>query len=254
MSKPFVSAILFLFLSKFSIAQSDTLYRYFSKSGEEAGSDSAFFYLKLYKQDNQWFGREYFKKGNTLKSEGNYLDKEGKIAIGSFKNYNDKGKLDFIAEWANGKLLSKTYFYKNGNKKAWIAYNDKNNDQKGWDEDGKEIRNYIVEKEARFKGGPGGWKKYLEKHLNAMVAAEANAPEGTYEVKLQFIINKEGFVTNVKAVSIPAACKPCAGEAVSALSNSPQWEPAIQNGEPVTYQAIQFVSFQVAGEGKKSKK
>jgi len=177
-----------------------------------------------------------------------------KHLLAVLKNYKDNGVLDNIAEYDNGKLLSKIYFYKNGNKKSSIIYNDKGSDQKGWDENGKEIRNYVVEKEAYFKNGAEGWKKYLEKNLNANVAADANAPAGSYEVKVQFIVSKEGYVSKVKAVSVPAACKPCGGEAVSAISNSPSWEPAVQNNEPVIYQAIQYITFQVLEEIKKSKK
>jgi len=255
MKKPLLFALFFIFLYKSSIAQNDTSYYYFSKDGKEVSSDSALFYLKLYKQDNQWFGREYYKKTNIIKSEGNYSGKDAKTYLGSFKNYNENGILDYIAEYDNGKLISRTNFYKTGNKKSLITYNNGGADQqKGWDETGKEIRKFIVEREARFKGGSEGWKKFLEKHLNANIAAEANAPEGMYEVKVQFIINKEGYVTNVKAISVPATCKPCAGEAISVISNSPEWEPAIQNNEPVIYQAIQYVTFQVAQGDTKGKK
>lgn len=248
-------ALVSIFLCKNSIAQNDTIYYYFSKEGKEVSSDSSFSYLKLYKQDNQWFGREYYKKNNTIKSEGNYTGKDAKTYLGSFKNFKENGTLDFIAEYDNAKLKSRTYYYKNGNKKSWISYTDEGkNEQKGWDETGKEVRNYIVEREARFKGGLEGWKKFLEKNLNPTVAADANAPEGMYEVKVQFIINKEGYVSNVKPVSVPDACKPCVGEAVSVISNSPEWEPAIQNNEPVIYQAIQHITFQVAEGTKKRRK
>ncbi|WP_018615541.1 hypothetical protein [Segetibacter koreensis] len=255
LNKPLLFSLFLMFVTKFSIAQNDTSYYYFLKDGKEVSKDSSFYYLKLYKSDNEWFGREYYKKTNSIKSEGKYSGKDGKTPVGSFKNYKENGVLDFSAEYADGKLLSRTFFYKNGNKKSWITYNDKGADQqKGWDETGKEIRNYTVEKEARFKGGAEGWKKFLQKNINGNIAVDANAPIGTHEVTVQFIINKEGYVSNVKAVSVPAVCKPCGGEAVSVISNSPQWEPAIQNNEAVIYQAIQYVSFEVAEGSKKSKK
>lgn len=255
MNKQLFLSLFFIFLYKLSTAQNDTIYYYFSKDAKEISRDSAYSYLQLYKKDNQWFGQEYYKKNNFLRSEGNYSGKDGKTPVGSFKNYKENGSFDNIVEYVNGKLKSKTYFYKNGNKKSWITYNDNGvNQQKGWDETGKEVRNYIVEREARFKGGSDEWRRFLEKHLNPNVAADANAPVGMYEVTVQFIINKEGYVSNVKAISIPVKCKPCAGEAVSAISNSPEWEPAVQNNEPVIYQAIQHVTFQVAEETKKGKK
>ncbi len=252
--KKFLFFALFLILCKFSFSQQDTVYYYFSKDAKEVSSDSAFYYSKLYKYDNHWCGRDYYKKGNILKSEGNYAEKDGKTPVGSVKNYTDNGALDNIVEYENRKVLSKTYFYKNGNRKSSITYKDKAPEQRGWDENGNEVRNYVVEREASFKNGLEGWKKYLEKTLNANAAADANAPAGTYEVKVQFIITKEGYVSKVKAMSVPAACKPCGGEAISAISNSAPWQPAIQNNEPVIYQAIQSVIFQVAERGKKSRK
>ncbi|MCY7420744.1 MAG: hypothetical protein LH478_03265 [Chitinophagaceae bacterium] len=125
--------------------------------------------------------------------------------------------------------------------------------QKGWDEEGKEIKNYVAERGARFKGGMDGWRKYLQKNLNANVAADAGAPVGTYEVKVSFVVNREGYVSKVKAVDIPKACKPCAVEAINVISSGPNWEPAIQNNEPAVYNAIQFITF-VVDEGSAKKK
>lgn len=251
----FLSCLLVLFICRHANAQSDTIYHYFSKEYKEVNKDSAFSFIKISRDEKGWFGKEYFFKNNVLKSEGYYTSKDAKSPDGTFKNYNEKGALENITEWNNGKAVSRSYYYKNGNKKSWVSYNDKGVDQqKGWDEAGKEIRHFVTEKEASFKCGMEGWKKYLEKHLNANVAADAGAPIGMYEVKVQFLVTPEGFVSNVKAVSIPAKCKPCASEAVNVLSNSPEWEPAILNNEPVKYQAIQFVQFMVAEEVKKGKK
>jgi hypothetical protein len=235
-------------------AQSDTTYQYLSKYGIETAKDSASHLLKLYRQDNLWYGKAYDIKTGMLKWEGSYAEKNASKPTGSFKNYNDKGVLDNLAEWDNGKLLERTYFYKNGSKRSWISHREKPTQQKGWDEAGKEIKNYVVEREARFKGGAEGWKRFLERNLNASVAADAGAPVGNYPVKVQFVVSKEGYVSNVRAVSVPRECRPCGAEVVRVIVNGPEWEPAIQNNEPVIYQAIQHVTFQVAEEGRKGKK
>ncbi len=78
-------------------------------------------------------------------------------------------------------------------------------------------------KGAGFKGGPNGWKKYLEKHLNANVAADAGAPQGEYSVEVTFKVSPQGYVSNVRAKSVPAQCKPCGNEAVQVILNSPEW-------------------------------
>lgn len=242
-------------ISNCCFAQLDTTLLYYNKDGSETTKDSAVTYAKFAKAGSLWYGKVYFAKSNILQSEGSYAEKSFKTPVGTFKNYNDKGELDNISEYANGKALQKTWYYKNGAKRAWIAYDDKgNSQQKGWDENGKELPDYIVEKPAHFKGGLEGWKRFLEKTLNIGVAADAGAPVGEYKTKLQFVVSKEGYVSNIKAVEVPAGCKPCAKEAVAVLTKSPPWEPAIQNNVPVIYQCIQYITFQVAEENKRGRK
>jgi len=105
-----------------------------------------------------------------------------------------------------------------------------------------------VEKEAKFPGGLAGWKRYLERSLNANVAADDGAPMGNYTVKVQFIVDKTGAISNVQAIQVPPACPSCGPEAVKVIKKGPAWEPAVQNGRNVIYQAIQYVTFQVAEE------
>jgi periplasmic protein TonB len=105
-----------------------------------------------------------------------------------------------------------------------------------------------VEKEAKFPGGADGWRRYLERNLNANVAADDGAPTGNYTVKVQFIVDKEGNISNVQAIEKPKACPSCGPEAEKVIKRGPKWEPAVQNGRNVIYQAIQFITFQVAEE------
>lgn len=102
-----------------------------------------------------------------------------------------------------------------------------------------------IEKEARFPGGYDAWKKFLERHLNSQVAADDGAPSGNYTVKVQFVVDKDGNVSNVTAIDVPKECPACGPEAVKVIKKSHKWEPAIQNGRPVTYQAIQHITFKV---------
>jgi protein TonB len=105
-----------------------------------------------------------------------------------------------------------------------------------------------VEKEAKFPGGPEAWKRYLERNLNANVAADDGAVMGYYIVRVQFIVDKEGNISNVQAIEVPKACPSCGPEAVKIIKKGPKWEPAIQNDRKVNYKAVQIVTFQVAEE------
>jgi hypothetical protein len=232
-----------------SYSQSDTTYLYFSKSWKPCEKDTAFYYGKIYKQGELWMRKDYWTAGDVLQMEGAYLEKDCKTQQGDFTWYKEGGIKNYTANYEKGKIISRTFYYENGAKKGFISFIDQV--QKGWDENGKELKHYVVEKEAK---ATVNWKEYLERNLNPNVAADANAPAGTYTVKVQFLIDKEGNITNVVPVSIPDKCVQCAAEAVKVISNGPKWEPAMQNGVRVIYQAIQYVTFQVAEETKRKKR
>ena len=188
---------------------------------------------------------EYDTKKNVWLSEGDYNETNLQTAVGSVNHFKEDGKLDFTIDYADGKPLSKTYFHKSGDRKSYTVYSDKGIEtQMGWDENGREIKNYIVEREAQFKGGDEAWKRYLQKNLNETIPAALGLPAGNYEVQIQFVVNKDGVPTNVKAVSVPAKCKACGTEALRVLKESPSWEPAILNNEPVVYETTKTISYQ----------
>ena len=102
-----------------------------------------------------------------------------------------------------------------------------------------------VEHEAKFPGGLDAWKKYLERNLNANIAADNGAPAGLYTVTVQFVVDKSGVISDAKSVQVPKTCPDCGHEAVRVIMKGPKWEPAIQNGNKVIYQAFQNITFQV---------
>jgi antitoxin component YwqK of YwqJK toxin-antitoxin module len=252
MKRIFLFAFLWAVASVPSFSQSDTTIKYYGKNGKETTKDSAASYVKFFRQANLWHGMEYYTKKPVLKSEGDYNETNLQTAVGSVNHYKEDGKLDYTIEYADGKPLTKTYFYNSGNKKSYTTFSDNGIQlQKGWDDAGKEIKNFIVERQAQFKGGDEGWKKYLEKNLNATIPQAVGAPAGNYEVQVQFVVDKDGIPTNIKAVSVPAKCKACGAEAVRILRESPKWDPAILNNEPVIYEAAQTITFQPVEGAKK---
>lgn len=103
-----------------------------------------------------------------------------------------------------------------------------------------------VEVEAKFKGGEAAWRRYLEKSLNPNTPVDNGAPEGTYTVWVQFIVDKAGVISDVKALSSHGYGME--EEAMKVIRKGPAWEPAIQNGRQVKAYRKQPITFVVASE------
>lgn len=253
MKKFVLPALAVLFCQLLASAQTDTSYLYFNNNWKSCSKDTAFYYARVYKNGSLWERKDYWAEGNKLQMEGSYLKKDLKTEQGLFNWYDESGVLTQSKLYDKGNTIEITIYYKNGKERAKAFYaNSKQTGAKGWDEKGNEIADFIFEKEAVFPGGLIGWRQYLEQTLDANVAANANAPVGVYTVKVQFIINKEGEIGDVKAISVPENCRACGLEAVRVISSAPNWQPAIQYNKRVIYQAIQHISFQVE-EDKKQK-
>lgn len=100
-----------------------------------------------------------------------------------------------------------------------------------------------VEIEASFQGGDANWKKYLEKNLDANVPVRKGAPTGTYIVVVSFVIERDGSVSGLKALTTHGYGME--EEAVRVIMKSPRWNPAIQNGRMVKAYRKQPITFQI---------
>ncbi len=96
-----------------------------------------------------------------------------------------------------------------------------------------------VQIEAEFIGGRPAWKRYLESNLNYPEAASENGTTGT--VKVEMVVDKDGNITEVKALNDPG--DGLAEEAERVIRKGPKWRPAEQNGRKVTYRFTQIITF-----------
>jgi protein TonB len=99
-----------------------------------------------------------------------------------------------------------------------------------------------VEIESTFPGGPAAWLRYLNKNLRFPDEAVNNEISGT--VVVQFIVDKEGNVSDVEAISGPDAGG-LRDEAVRVIRKSGKWQPAIQNGRQVKSYKKQPIVFKM---------
>lgn len=103
-----------------------------------------------------------------------------------------------------------------------------------------------VEIEASFPGGDSKWRQYLERNANGQVASDNGAPEGTYTVVIQFVVDKEGNISDVKALTSHGYGME--DEAMRVIKKGPKWTPAVQNGRQVKAYRKQPITFQVQSE------
>lgn len=87
---------------------------------------------------------------------------------------------------------------------------------------------------------PANWAYYLQRSLQV----PGDARLGSYTVNVQFIVDREGNVSNVKALSDPGFG--LAQEAVRVIKIGPKWVPALQNGHTVKAYRVQPIRFVIS--------
>jgi len=101
-----------------------------------------------------------------------------------------------------------------------------------------------VEVEAAFRGGEKEWRNYFNRNLDLNVPVKNGCKPGTYTVVVQFIVARDGSVSDVKALT-----KHGFGleeEAMRMIKKGPDWIPAIQNGHNVKAYRKQPFTFVIA--------
>ncbi|MBE6339384.1 MAG: TonB family protein [Bacteroidales bacterium] len=92
----------------------------------------------------------------------------------------------------------------------------------------------IAEKMPIFPGGDEVLRKYLAESIRIpAISGEINVQGRVF---VNFVINKEGYVTNVK-VARPFD-PPLDAEVVRVVKSMPRWTPGMQNGKPVNIRYI----------------
>jgi periplasmic protein TonB len=93
---------------------------------------------------------------------------------------------------------------------------------------------------------------YLEKNVNSTVAADNGAPDGIYTTIIQFVVDKQGNISDVRPLTKHGYGMEA--EVMRIITKGPGWIPAMQNGQPVKAYRKQPVTFIVAEGGSKKKR
>jgi len=102
-----------------------------------------------------------------------------------------------------------------------------------------------VEIESEYPGGASAWLRYLNKNFRYPDDAVNNEIQGT--VVVQFIVDREGNVSDVAAISGPDNGG-LREEAIRVIKKSGKWTPAVQNGRQVKSYKKQPIVFKLEAQ------
>jgi len=162
----------------------------------------------------------YRYAGGAVSSAGRFINDTTKINRWIY--YHRNGKVMAIEDYVNGTAIHCSCS----------------------DEQGNPIDSSLcVEKEAHFTGEDAGWIKFLQKNLNPNVPVNHRASEGEYTVVVQFVVDKNGDITDIKPLTKFGFGME--DEVIRILKKSPQWIPARQYGRNVKAYRKQPITFVV---------
>jgi protein TonB len=99
----------------------------------------------------------------------------------------------------------------------------------------------IVEDQPSPKGGMAAFYEYVGKKLKYPAQARRMGIEG--KVFVEFVVDKDGSITDVKAIKgIGAGCDE---EAIRVIQTAPKWNPGKQRGRPVKVRMILPITFKL---------
>jgi periplasmic protein TonB len=99
----------------------------------------------------------------------------------------------------------------------------------------------IVEESAAPKGGMGAFYKYVQDKMKYPPQARRMGIDG--KVFVEFVVNKDGSISDVRAVKgIGAGCDE---EAVRVVQSAPSWTPGKQRGKPVKQRMVLPITFKL---------
>lgn len=107
-----------------------------------------------------------------------------------------------------------------------------------------EVTNHVftkVEQQAEFEGGIEKFYDYITNNMKYPAQARRMAIEG--KVYVEFVVERDGSITNVKALrGIGAGCD---AEAVKVIKESPNWIPATHKGIEVRVKRVIPITFEL---------
>ncbi len=97
--------------------------------------------------------------------------------------------------------------------------------------------------EASFPGGLNKWTNFLKRNLRTLEPVENGAPGGIYNVIVEFVVSKDGKISDIKALTNYGYGME--KEVIRLIKISRKWIPATIDGKPVNAIRRQPVTFAI---------
>lgn len=205
----------------------DTIRVYFDENWKKIERiEDAAYYRKLYKKGDLWYAKDYYLTGQ-LQMEGSFTNKKCTKRSGSFAYYSEDGTIDFKGAYLKNKHEGIwNWYHSNGQKSSEELYiKGKRIKAEYWDANGMRVDSTEGEHMAKFNESIQGFRKYVDAHLVYPSSAANQGTEG--QVFISFVVEKDGSLSNIKAVK--NADYELIKEALRVVRSSPKWEPAKQH-------------------------
>jgi protein TonB len=99
----------------------------------------------------------------------------------------------------------------------------------------------VVEQQPEFQGGYEAMMNFIKKNMRYPASARRMGVDGT--VYVQFVVGKDGSITEVKTIRGISA--DCDKEAQRVVGLMPPWKPGRQNGKPVFVRFVLPIRFKL---------
>lgn len=215
--------------------------RYYDNAWAETSPNKAVYYAVFVKQGGVYNCTSYWKASNVIRGKSTFPDSVMANPIGVQTLYNKKGKIEDSVVFVDGKTNLLYHYHPNGKLAVhyYVPENKKEGVTEAFDEDGNKIKNYILMKEAEFKGGDKAWQAYLKKNVGKDLDTK---DESTVSVQIQFIVDENGSVSKPKVLK-SSGNKEVDKDALRVISESPEWNSAIYFNQPVKAFRVQPLTY-----------
>jgi hypothetical protein len=241
-----------LFFLSITVSAQQQIVQYYDKKWTACAKENAEFYAVFTKADSVFHCNTYWVDKDILRGKSTFRDTSiMSFRIGKQVLYNKNGTIEDSSYYApDGQAIERLVYHPN--QQLALHYKKEPGQDKeeieAYEKDGTRIKNYIYEKEAEFKGGEKAWQKYVAKNAGTFYSSDETTR--VVKVKVQFVVNKEGFPAQIKILE-SSGVSAVDNDAKRLILESPQWNNAVQFNRPVMVYRIAPFAYELAPASKR---